>query len=332
VKAADRAGRLVKQILSFSRKSNENRVPNFLNEVVEEAVHLIRATLPASVEIKTLIMKDTLPVLADSTKIHETVINLCTNAAQAMNDKGTIEVISREEEVLSPCEGRLGEIEPGMYSVLTVRDNGSGMDEVTVERIFEPFFTTKETGKGTGMGLAVVFGIIQSHNGNITVESTPGIGTEFRIFFPKTNALPQKQATDPETLPKGNEKVLYVDDEPDLTEVVTVMLKNLGYQVTVFGESRKALNEFRNSPYHYDLVITDQTMPDMTGFELAVEMLAINKNIPVILCTGYSKLIDEKTALEAGIKAFIMKPIRKHELARTVRRILDTVKAKTVMI
>ncbi|NLD93991.1 MAG: response regulator [Fibrobacter sp.] len=323
IKSAERARNLVAQILSFSRQSKEMKTVVNVGRIISEVVDMLRATLPASIKINTIIESNQHTVLADPTKIHEIIMNLSTNAAHAMNDKGELQIICKTQQIDVPMEGRIGTIQKGIYTVVSVIDNGCGMDQQTLDHIFEPFYTTKETGKGTGMGLAVIFGIVQSHNGNITVESTEGKGSCFTIYIPSTNQHEPPVTADSAAIPSGKENILVIDYELVLIDLLTAILTSLGYTVTSFSDSKSALDMFRADPDKYDLVITDQTMPGISGLDLSKEMLKIRSALPVILCSGFSKQVDERIALDAGIKAFITKPFRKRELAIIIRDVLD---------
>ncbi|MBD3418961.1 MAG: PAS domain S-box protein [Chitinivibrionales bacterium] len=320
--AGERAKELVNQILSFSRRGPETSMPIYVRPIVKEAVQLLRATLPTSIQIHRNLQKDTLPILADPIKIHEIVMNLCTNAAHAMNDKGELRVACEEKYIAQDLRGHVGISKPGYYCVISVGDTGCGMSEEVLSHVFEPFYTTKEVGRGTGMGLAVVFGIVQGYEGNILVESSPGAGTLFSIFLPKTTKSVREYHLAEADIPGGKERILFIDDEEMLNTLVEEMLTGLGYTVTVFNDSQNALQAFRKSPQSCDLVITDQTMPGLTGIELSQQLLALRPELPIILCTGYSKFVDEDIAREAGIRRFIMKPLRKKELARKIREAL----------
>ncbi len=320
-----------RQILAFSRQSDEIKTTVYLRPIIKEAVQLLRASLPSSISIKSRLAKDTKPVLADSTKIHEIIMNLCTNASYAMKDKGILEIKYSEEHLISELEGRIGMINPGFYSVITIKDNGCGMNEEIFSQIFEPFFTTKPVGHGTGMGLAVVFGIIQSHGGNIIIESKPSVGTMFKIYLPKTDEAIIEDDNKGMIIQGGTESILFVDDEEIINDVVKDILCDLGYKVTGFTDSIKALDTFKKTPESFDLVITDQTMPVLNGLELSKELLRIRQDIPIILCTGYSKLVNEENAIKAGIKGFLMKPIRRQDLAHKIRYILDKEQSKGTM-
>lgn len=322
INGALRAKNLVAQILAFSRQNIEYKTPTNAGKIITEVVDMLRATIPASIKIYTDIDAHQQAILADATRIHELVMNLTTNAAHAMNEQGELRISCKTEMIKIPIEGRIGTIQPGVYTIISIIDNGSGMDTDTLKKIFEPFFTTKETGKGTGMGLAVVFGIVKSHNGNITVESTVGHGSCFTIYLPAIEQKESPAATESTPLPPGNESILVIDDETVLIDLLNTILMGLGYTVTTYTDSLEALATFKADPNRFDLVITDQTMPGISGLELSKEILKIRNTIPVILCSGFSRQVDENIARDAGIKAFITKPIRKREIALKIRELL----------
>jgi PAS domain S-box-containing protein len=321
--ASDRAKHLVNRILSFSRQSHDSLTPMSLPLMLKEIETFLRASLPTSIDIKCSLHPNTPPVNADSIRIHEVVMNLCTNSAHAMSEKGTLEIACYGKEITQAMETPTGTLEPGFYSVISVEDSGSGMTPEIVSHIFEPFYTTKDVGMGTGMGMAVVFGIIQSHKGYLTVNSTPGEGTLIRIFLPTTDETSFESHTETNVIPGGTERILFVDDEPAIAGVATTILRKLGYTLSTHTSSLEALAVFRDDPNAFDLVISDQTMPEMTGIELAGELLGLRPNLSIILCTGYSNTIDEKKALEAGIKGFCLKPLCRRDLAAKIRDVLD---------
>lgn len=324
LQGGNRAKELVGQILSFSRGAPEGRTPQYVRPVMKEVVELLRAGLPSSIEIRSTLVRDTKPVMADPTKIHEIVMNLCTNAAQAMKDeKGVLEILHEEFTVEEEIVGRAGTIPPGMYSVVTVRDNGSGMDEETLAHAFEPFYTTKAHGEGTGMGLAVLFGIVQSHGGTVTVESRLNQGTTFRVYLPKCRGEYREEVQSTAAPARGTERIMFVDDEKTMSDLAGEMLSGLGYAVTVFNDSAAALEAFTQNPSAFDLVFTDQTMPGLSGMQLAGEVRALRSDIPIILCTGFSRQVDEKSALIEGIDGFIRKPFRKRDVADRIRSVLQ---------
>ncbi len=324
--AGKRATELVRQILTFSRKSDQQEKPLRMDLIVREALKMLRSSLPTTIDIQTKIDPESGLVLAAPTNIHQIVMNLCTNASHAIgNGKGLLEVnlnqvyLDAEQIVDKP------QVEAGSFIVLMVKDNGTGMDEKTIARIFEPYFTTKKQEEGTGLGLAVIHGIVEEAKGFIQMESHLGSGTCFHIYLPNVEDE-NSVTTEPEKnppLPTGKERILIIDDEPDLTEVAKIHLRELGYFVTTKTKSREALEVFLATPDSYDLVITDQTMPDITGSELAQAMLKVKPDLPIILYTGYTSALSENEAYALGIQSFIEKPMSKELLAKTVRRLLD---------
>jgi CheY-like chemotaxis protein len=292
--------------------------------IIKEALSLLRASLPSSIAIQSSCVETNDTVMADATQIHQIIINLCTNAAHAMHESGgTLDVTLKAVELDIDSAAAYCDIEPGAYVHLSVRDTGTGIPPDIISRIFEPFFTTKAFGSGTGMGLSVVHGIVKSLKGDIKVYSRPGSGTVFHIMLPRVrDDEAQKQEDVPEA-PRGHESILLVDDEQMLLDVGMRLLNSLGYTVTALSNPREALELFRQDPGVFDAVITDQTMPDMTGFELARKLLRIRPGIPVILCTGYSDLVTSQSAHAAGISDFIPKPLDRLTIAHTLRRVLD---------
>ena len=253
-------------------------------------------------------------------------MNLCTNAAHAMEENGgTLEVTLLNKNFDFETTNEFPDLTSGHYIHLSVRDTGHGIDPKFIDKIFEPYFTTKEVGKGTGMGLSLVHGIVKGYGGDITVESELGKGTAFHVYLPlvEDDRAILETATDPVPLPKGTERILLVDDEVDAINAVQAMLENLGYKVTARTGSIEALGAFRHHPEAFDLVITDQTMPNMTGNDLAIGVMTIRPDIPIILCTGFSEKIDERRAEEIGIGAFVMKPIAMRGMAHTIREVLE---------
>ncbi len=325
LKAANRAKGLVQQILTFSRQSGQERKPVKVQYIIKEALNLLRASIPASIEIIHNIDNDCNPVMGDATQIHQVIMNLCTNAYQAMQDKGgKLEVILSEVDIgYEETIEKIG-MQPGKHLQLTVKDEGCGMDASVLERIFEPYYTTKEQGKGTGLGLSVIHGIIKNHGGDITVASSPRKGTTFQVYLPLIEDADGVTEFEPSNgAAKGNERILLIDDEEQIISMEQQMLENLGYQVTARTDSVEALDEFAKQPQNYDLVITDMTMPHMSGDELAQKLLDIKPDIPVILCTGFNEDITEEKALSMGIQKFVMKPVIKNDLATTIRTVLD---------
>ncbi len=323
VKAGNRAKDLVQQILTFSRQTETEAKPIQVKPIVKEALKLLRATLPSTIEIRSAIKSDAI-VLADPTQIHQVVMNLCTNAGHAMRDSGGVLSVALDEEDLDESfTDHYPGMRPGPFIRLTVADTGHGIEPALTDKIFDPYFTTKEKGEGTGMGLAVVNAVVQGCRGAVAVASNPGRGTIFKVYLPIAPRRAEGQVKDETPAVGGNERILFVDDEPALVEMGRQMLSRLGYRVTAASESSRALALFREDPGAFDLVITDMTMPHMTGDVLAAELMAIRPDIPVVICTGYSERISQESAFEAGIKALIYKPITRRELAGTVRSVLD---------
>ena len=323
LEAGKRAKDLVAQILAFSRQDEADRKPIQLAPIVKEVLKLLHRAVPTTIEIRQNIAPDTGAVNADPTQIHQILMNLCTNAEHAMPEGGVLEVslvnVELDEEF---CAGHEG-LTAGSHVRLTVGDTGCGMDGETLKRIFDPFFTTKRPGEGTGMGLSVVHGIVKSHGGDITAYSAPDVGTTFHIYLPVVESIPEARPETAEPVRGGTESILFVDDEAVLVEIGKKTLERLGYRVTTRTSSVEALELFRVKPGEFDLVITDQTMPNMTGADLAVEILQLRQDIPIILCTGFSHVITPEKASVLGIREFVMKPIIGAELGRTVRRVLD---------
>lgn len=326
IDAGKRAATLVKQILTFSRKTESSKTPLHPHLIVKEALKLLRATLPTTIRIEEDIDSNSGTVLADPTNIHQMVVNLCTNALHAMaEEKGTLSVSLRRQEL--SAEELTGETEasPGPFVVLSVSDTGCGMDRETLDRIFEPYFTTKEVGTGTGLGLAVVHGIAQSVQGFVRVKSTPGEGSTFAVYIP---ALQEKDGAGYEPVPiaprqRGHEHILIVDDEAFLVKVTQRQLENLGYRVTGTTDSKDALKKIRTDPDGFDLLITDQTMPGLTGADLARAVKELKPTMPIILCTGHSSVLTKEKSQAMGIDRYIGKPVMGNELSDTVRSLLD---------
>ena len=323
--AATRAKGLVQQILAFSRKSEREQILLDLGSILEEAAKLLKATLPSTIEIRLKLEPVTALINADPTEIHQVIMNLCTNSAQALEGRpGMIEIGLRNFEVDENfARGNLG-LKPGPHLELAVRDSGQGMVPEVMERIFEPFFTTKERGQGTGMGLAVVHGIVSKLGGAIAVDSEEGRGTCFQVYLPVSADLEPESAVKQTDLPRGTEHVLVVDDEGAILEVVSELLRGLGYKVTSCQSSMKAALLFEQTPEAFDLLLTDQTMPNLTGVELAQLLLRTKPGLPVILYSGYSEIASPDLARELGIREFIYKPPERRELAEALRRALES--------
>ena len=322
--AANRAKELVKQILAFSRQTDEERMPVKVALVAKEAVKFLRATIPATIEIKTRLDEKSGAIIANSVELHQIIMNLCTNAQHAIGEQaGVLEVEVQNSEIDITRTKDLIDLEIGSYVRISVKDTGYGMTPDVMERIFDPYFTTKEKGVGTGLGLAVVHGIVNKYGGAIKVESELGKGTTFHIYLPKADIAAPIKAELPKSIRGGAERILFVDDEKMLAAVGQQALQRLGYEVVSRTSPIEALELFKAKPDHFDLVITDQTMPGMTGDALAREIRRLRPDIPVIICTGYSQTIDLERAKQIGIEAFVMKPVLINEIAAAIRRVLD---------
>jgi signal transduction histidine kinase/ActR/RegA family two-component response regulator len=325
LKATNRAKELVQQILTFSRQDCQERKPLQVQYLIKEALKLLRATIPSSIEIECDIDNTCGPIRGNPTQIHQVIMNLCTNAYHAMQESGGKLEVSLKEIHISYEQSldRVG-MKIGKHIELMVKDSGQGMEPQVMERIFEPYYTTKEQGKGTGLGLSVIHGIIKNHGGDIAVSSQPGKGATFKVYLPIIDDIEEEIQTDePLIAVNGKERILLIDDEEQIIDVEQQILERLGYKVTPKTDSEEALEEFAAQPDRFDLVITDMTMPKMTGDQLARRMMAIKPQIPVILCTGFNETISEEKALAMGINKFVMKPIVKDELASTIRTVLD---------
>ena len=324
LKASHRAKELVQQILTFSHKNDLEHKPVIINPIVKESLKMLRASLPKTIEIRERITSEMLILMSNPTQIHQILMNLCTNSAHAMDDIGGIMEVSLQPWELGADEETTGhDLPPGTYLKLTVRDTGHGMAPELIPKIFDPYFTTKPVGKGTGMGLAVVHGIVQSHKGSISVFSSPADGTLFDIVFPRLLTRRVQDEDAPELpVPLADKRILLVDDERLLAELGKQMLERLGYVVDARTDSVQALEDFRENAGEYDLVITDMTMPGMTGDILSREVIRIRSDIPIILCTGYNERINPERAKEIGISALLMKPLAMNQLARAIHEVL----------
>jgi PAS domain S-box-containing protein len=325
--AAERARDLVKQILTFSRQSEQERKPLSLAPVTKETMKLLRRSIPTTIEIRQKIDSSCPLVLADPSQMCQVIMNLCTNAYQSMQEQGGILEITLNEKYLEQgLSSEYSGLSPGRYVMLEVRDTGSGMDRLTADRAFEPYFTTKEAGEGTGLGLATVHGIVQAHGGAIDLETQPDRGTAVRVFFPICKSLVEPAASPVESeypLAVGTERILLVDDEESIVKLGRRLLERLGYEVETYTSSVKAAEAFESVPGDYDLVITDLTMPKMNGFDLARFMLEIRPDIPIIMCTGFSEAANKEKVVQVGIREYILKPIVLEELSRAIRSLLD---------
>jgi len=324
LKAGDRAKDLVSHILTFSRQTETRHSPLALHTIIKETIKMMRSVIPTTVEIRQNLI-DSGIVMSDPTEIHQIMMNLCINAVHAMDKTGgVLEVRLKRQHLNGDSDIQGLDLSPGSYLRLSVSDNGQGMTPEIMARIFDPYFTTKEVGRGTGLGLSVVHGIVKSHGGVVTCKSTPGEGTTFDLYFPEIETGKEMSASrGKESLPSGTEQILFVDDEPVLVDLAKRMMEGLGYSVDTRTSSIEALELFRNNPDRFDLVITDMTMPGMTGDRLTQRLMEIRQDIPIILCTGYSEHITEERSKMIGIREFVMKPFLKNELAKTIRKVLD---------
>ena len=326
IKGALRARDLVSQILTFSRRTVQKPLPLKPHLIIGEALKLLRSSLPTTIEIRQDINKEGRMILADPTKLQQVLMNLCTNALQAMeNQKGVLTVLLRDMELTRHDLLADRHLRPGTYVELSVSDTGHGIEDAHLRRIFEPYFTTRGLGRGTGLGLALVHGIVRDHGGLIKVETEVGKGSTFRVYFPAVHegaGMDASRSVEPITT--GTERILLVDDEISVVEVMREGLERLGYQVTATSSSNEAFQLFRANPSGFDLVITDQTMPNLTGVDLARQLFTIRPDIPVILCTGFSAVVDAEEALAMGIRHYVMKPVELAKMARLVRATLES--------
>ena len=328
LKAGMRAKELVQQILLFSRKRDQKSKPLDPIPIVKEALKLLRASIPTTIEIRKDIPESCGKVIADPTKIHQIIMNLTTNSYHAMKDTGGIIGVTLKEVYLGEAEAAYLDVNiiAGKYIKIEVSDNGHGIDRKILKKIFDPYFTTKSQGEGSGLGLSLVMGIVNSFGGAIKVYSEPGEGTTFNIFFPALATAEDSQEVEDEVIEVyGDESILVVDDEKMILDMTKKRLETLGYSVTIEQDSRKASQIFKDNPDKFDLLITDMTMPSMTGMELIEEIFTIKPEFPTILCTGFSELITEDKAYELGVKGFLTKPILAADLSRTIRKVLRKV-------
>ncbi len=322
LKASYRARDVVRQILTFSRQGDQQRKPLKIQYIVKESLKLLRATLPATITIRQSV-RDCGPILADSGQMHQVIMNLCINGFQSMKETGELSIDLSETE---HCSADIA-VCPGVRRCLklSVSDTGHGMTDEIMERIFDPYFTTKRKGKGTGLGLSVVHGIVKNHGGDIVIQSDLAKGTTFHVYLPLLPDTPlEDERIPPELVPRGDESVLLVDDEAQIVEMGKQMLEKLGYKITALISSLEALETFRRDPDAYDVVIADTTMSDMTGIGLSQSILHIRPDMPIILCTGYSDFATEERAKEIGVREFVMKPMARSEIARAIRRALES--------
>jgi PAS domain S-box-containing protein len=324
LRAGERARNLVTQILAFSLKGDKEVKPADISLLIRENLKLLRATIPSTIEIRSDIEPEVAKVLADPTQLHQVVMNLCTNAAHAMREKGgTLEVGLSNAEITPEMLPLLPDLKPGPYVKLRVDDTGTGIAPDIMGKIFDPFFTTKERGKGTGLGLSVVYGIVKEYGGAVAVQSELGKGSTFSTYLPAIERSGELTGEPSGPIPGGSERIIFIDDEDTLAEMGRDMLEGLGYEVIAETSSAGALEIFRAQPDRFDLVITDMTMPGMTGKELATELLKIRPDIPIILCTGFSEIITEEEAGVMGIREFAMKPLDLRSIAELIRKALE---------
>ena len=321
--AGHRAKHLVQQILTFSRQSGLEQKPVQIHRVVGEAMKLLRASIPTTIEIRQQINSES-TILGDYNQMHQMIVNLCTNAEYSMRETGGfLSILLDDVDITEPSPTEHPDLKPGAHVRLTVKDTGQGLSPETLERMFDPFFTTKPIGEGSGMGLAVVHGIITAHGGSISAESTQGNGTKIEVYLPTITEQSWKGTPSQEPLPYGKESILFVDDEEALVRLGQELLTHLGYTVEVRTSSVNALELFQADPNRFDLVITDQTMPNLTGEALTRELLRIRPGLPIILCTGFSHTLSAEKAKTLGIRAYLMKPLAIRDLAPIVRHVLD---------
>jgi len=324
LQAGQRARDLVNQILAFSRQKETDQKPVQFNLVVKETLKLLRASIPATIEFQEHIDPNTGIVMADSTRLHQIVMNLCSNAAHAMQETGgNLEVRLVNYDIESGDTPELPDLKPGPYIRLTVSDNGCGMAADTVKRIFDPYFTTKAQGEGTGLGLSVVHGIVTGMGGVIKVYSEPDEGTTFQVYLPRVETGEEPTGPRKLALPRGSETILLVDDEEYVLDMTRELLESLGYQVATRTSGVEAFRAFQANPQRFDLVVTDQTMPKLTGIDLATNIQALREDLPVILCSGFSAGMAQRKLGTTSIQTILNKPVLKHELAAAVRYTLD---------
>jgi|GEM_PF-6425166 PAS domain S-box-containing protein len=325
LQAGKRAQDAVRQILTFTRSIDQQEERVRVHLILQEVLNLLRATLPPSIEIRTRIDDRSGAVLADPTQIHQVIMNLCTNACQAMQERGGILEVSLDNMLVGAFESTVtSQLPPGSYLRLVVSDTGRGMNPQVRERIFEPYFTTKAQGEGTGLGLAVVHGIVSRLKGAIEVESKPGQGSSFQVYLPRLDPPKQRRTQKAVPLALGQERILYIEDEVQVAEVGRRLLTHLGYQVTALNNSLEAREVFYSRPQDFDLVITDLTMPQMTGVELAADFVKLRPDLPIILCSGFNESVSPETAQQLNIREFLMKPAKIADFAQAIRRVLDS--------
>jgi len=322
---AERAKHLVTQILAFSRHVEHSKTQVDIKHIVKDALGLLRSTIPANIDIRRNMPDFPLVVYGDATQMHQVIMNICTNALHAMGQKGgVLEVNLTREDIAHEYLSETINLKPGVYVKLSIADTGQGIDPSIMNRLFDPFFTTKRIGEGTGLGLSVVYGIVKDHDGGINVSSVPGEGATFEVYLPyiEERAPTEKPSVD-ETPPGGTEHILFVDDEQALVDLARENLQDMGYRVSAFSDSRQALNTYLKNPNAFDLLITDMTMPYLSGSDLSEAILGIRPQQPIILYTGFSDYMDDEKAAQLGVKAFLLKPLNRRSLALAIRKVLD---------
>ncbi len=323
-RAGMRGGELVNQILTFSRQSEQRRVPVKVQQIIKEVLKLIRSTIPTSISISDFFQPDCGSIMANPTRIHQICVNLITNAYHAVEKKNGKIDVQVTEATLSQGELANSNLPAGGYVKLSVSDDGYGIPADLIEKIFDPYFTTKAPGKGTGLGLSVVYGAVKEHGGDIQVSSRIGHGTIFNVYFPLIGQFDENSGEQQvEDLETGTEKILLVDDEAAIVKLGKQMLEKLGYQVTEKTNSIDALKTFRSSPDSFDIIVTDMSMPGLTGMQLAKEILSIRPELPIVICTGFSERLNEEQVYDLGVKGFLMKPVSKAQISETIRKLLD---------
>ncbi|MCP4161965.1 MAG: PAS domain S-box protein [Deltaproteobacteria bacterium] len=321
--AGQRAVRIVKQLLNYSRKTDQELIPIGIVSNVNEILDFLRSTIPNTVEIRKKLPDFDVPILGDPIQINQFMMNLCINAAQAMEETGILEIDMKNVTLTDEDVSNYANLSTGNHIKITVSDSGPGISDDICQRIFDPYFTTKGSGEGSGMGLTIVNSIVENHNGGISVESEYGNGTCFTILFPIIDGTPEEIINTKIEIPHGTEKILFVDDEEPIVDMIGQILIKLGYKIETKLDPLEALDLFKRKPYSFDLVLTDMTMSHMTGVELSQKVKEIRHDIPVIICTGYNKLIDEDQVRQLDIDGYLMKPVSQLEMARTIRKVLD---------
>ncbi len=321
--AALKAAGVTKQLLNFSKKTEHELKPIEIVAVVNDAIDFLRSTIPSSIKIKKRLSDKKITVLGDPIQINQILMNICTNAYQEMEKSGgKIEITAEETVIEKDSIKPQTDLEKGTYFKVMIRDNGPGIPDDIIDQIFDPYFTTKKFGQGSGMGLSIVHGLVKNHNGAIKVDSRIGMETTFTIFFPVTDQKPEISVKNKESLPKGTETILFIDDEKTILDMSKRFLEKLGYKVETRANPEDAITVFKSDPRKFDLVITDMTMPQMNGVDLSENLLAVRPDIPIIVCTGYSTLINEESIEKIGISELVIKPVSLQQLAKTIRNVL----------